>query len=202
MRTALAKPGRENQGATPITLDPPKEITRLKKHVSSVMDRITRGGKIQDIDILPDASPFVAEVTKDDAYDNELEVVGQGVSAAGGNAAAASDKDMTTPVGTRFGESGERIRSARLRSARSSARSSAASRRSRPSTSQILGGDDYDGENGGGLDDGIPPDGPVDLDQLERDLPPLVPVNYKKAAAIESPAQIFPTPEKTDDDIW
>ena len=28
LRTALAKPGRENQGATPITLEPAKETTR------------------------------------------------------------------------------------------------------------------------------------------------------------------------------
>ena len=179
LRTALAKPGRENQGATPISLDYPKEITRLKKHVSSVMDRITRGGKIQDINILPDASPFVHEVTKDSAYESEpLEVVGKGVS---------TDKEMT-PVGTRFGESGERIRSARIRSARSAR--SGRSTRSRPTTSQALG-------DGGGE---VPPDGPVDLDQLEKDLPPLLPVQYKKA--IESPLEIFPTPEKVDDDIW
>ena len=52
LRTSLAKPGRENQGATPITLDPVKETTRIKKHVSSVMDRITKGGKLVDLQVL------------------------------------------------------------------------------------------------------------------------------------------------------
>ena len=44
----LVKPGKENQGATPITLDIPKDTTRLKKHISSVMDRISKGGRIAD----------------------------------------------------------------------------------------------------------------------------------------------------------
>ena len=48
LRTSLAKPGKENQGATPITLDVPKDTTRLKKHISSVMDRISKGGRIVD----------------------------------------------------------------------------------------------------------------------------------------------------------
>ncbi|XP_023334277.1 protein PTHB1 isoform X1 [Eurytemora carolleeae] len=101
LRTALAKAGRENQGATPITLEYPKEISRLKKHVSSVMDRINKGSKVQDINVLPDSSPFVHEVIKDDSFDTEaLEVVGRSIP-------------EMTPAGTRFGESGERIRSAR-----------------------------------------------------------------------------------------
>ena len=37
LRTALAKPGRENQGATPITLEPAKETTRYSTvHNSTV----------------------------------------------------------------------------------------------------------------------------------------------------------------------
>ncbi len=48
LRTSLAKPGKENQGATPISLDVPKDTTRLKKHISSVMDRISKGGRIAD----------------------------------------------------------------------------------------------------------------------------------------------------------
>ena len=35
--------------------------------------RLSKGGRIQDIDILPDASPFVHEVTKDAAFDTEPE---------------------------------------------------------------------------------------------------------------------------------
>ena len=44
----LAKVGKENQGATPITLEVAKETSRIKKHVSSVIDRITKGSRIQD----------------------------------------------------------------------------------------------------------------------------------------------------------
>ena len=40
------QPGRENQGATPITLDPVKETSRIKKHVSSVVDRWWRKWKL------------------------------------------------------------------------------------------------------------------------------------------------------------
>ncbi len=36
------------QGATPITLDAPKDTVRLKKHISSVMDRVSKGGRISD----------------------------------------------------------------------------------------------------------------------------------------------------------
>ena len=48
LRTSLAKVGKENQGATPITLDVAKDTSRIKKHVSSVIDRITKGNRIQD----------------------------------------------------------------------------------------------------------------------------------------------------------
>ena len=48
LRTSLAKPGKENQGATPISLDAPKDTVRLKKHISSVMDRVSKGGRISD----------------------------------------------------------------------------------------------------------------------------------------------------------
>jgi Bardet-Biedl syndrome 9 protein len=91
LRTSLAKPGRENQGATPITLDPVKETTRIKKHVSSVMDRITKGGKLADLQITPDTSPFIDSVTNSDSFDHdepELEVVGRAV-------------DVATPMGSR-----------------------------------------------------------------------------------------------------
>ncbi|XP_023334278.1 protein PTHB1 isoform X2 [Eurytemora carolleeae] len=182
LRTALAKAGRENQGATPITLEYPKEISRLKKHVSSVMDRINKGSKVQDINVLPDSSPFVHEVIKDDSFDTEaLEVVGRSIP-------------EMTPAGTRFGESGERIRSARIRSARSarSARSSSSrSSYSRPTTSSSMRGQAGD----------IPPDGPVDLEELERNLPPLLPQSLERKN-IESPAEIFATPAAAEDDIW
>ena len=48
LRTSLAKAGKENQGATPITLETAKDSTRLRKHISSVMDRIVKGGRVHD----------------------------------------------------------------------------------------------------------------------------------------------------------
>jgi len=48
LRTSLAKAGKENQGATPLTLEPPRDTVRLKKHVSSVMDRVAKGGRVDD----------------------------------------------------------------------------------------------------------------------------------------------------------
>ena len=69
---------------------------------------------------------------------------------APGNPALSSPRNQDLP---RFGESGERIRSARVRSARS-----ARSARSRPgSASSSLAGEMGD----------VPPDGPVDMDALE-----------------------------------
>jgi hypothetical protein len=48
LRTSLAKAGKENQGATPITLETAKDSTRLRKHISSVMDRVVKGGRVHD----------------------------------------------------------------------------------------------------------------------------------------------------------
>ena len=111
------QPGRENQGATPITLEPVKETSRIKKHVSSVVDRwenigksnngnccycrITKGGKLDDLNLAPDSSPFIDSVTREDSFDQGgesdehamgvegMEVVGRAVEVAG------------TPMGTR-----------------------------------------------------------------------------------------------------
>ena len=101
-----------------------------------------------------------------------------------------------TPMGSKFGEAGERIRSARIRSARS-ARS-----KSRPVTALSRWGDEKDG--GGDL-----PDGPVDLDELEGLEPPPAPVissvpsDIKIEKGIESPLDIFPSSAPiTEDDIW
>ena len=37
-----------NQGATPITLELAKDTTRIKKHISSVIDRVSKGSRISD----------------------------------------------------------------------------------------------------------------------------------------------------------
>ena len=192
LRTSLAKAGRENQGATPITLDPAKETTRIKKHVSSVMDRITKGGKIVDLTIAPESSPFVTEVTHTDSFDTEegpkMEIVGRQLE----RKTSDDEQDAFTPMGSRFGESGERIRSARIRSARSA--------RSRPASAV---------SNFGAEREEIPPDGPVDLEELERNLPPLQPsgrnpklADIKSEKGIESPLEIFPSAAPAEEDIW
>ena len=48
LRTSLAKAGKENQGATPITLETAKDSSRIRKHISSVIDRVAKGARIGD----------------------------------------------------------------------------------------------------------------------------------------------------------
>ena len=185
LRTSLAKPGRENQGATPITLEEAKETSRIKKHVSSVMDRITKGGKLVDIDILPEQSPFVSDVNHTETFEqSDFEIVGTKIE-------PQREGGPVVPPGSQFGESGERLRSARTRSARS------ATARSRPVSGLSLSPWNDDGDE-------IPPDGPVDLEELERALPPLQPkiTEIKAEKGIESPLEIFPTAPASEDDIW
>ena len=195
LRTSLAKPGRENQGATPITLEVSKETTRVKKHISSVMDRLTKGGKLEDINIATEQSPFINEVSNSVTDEEEgFAVIGEKIQPV-----SSRPIEEPIPLGSKYGEAGERIRSARIRSARS-ARS-----RSRPVTSLSRWDDDEDG--GGGLPD--LPDGPVDLDELGEIRPPLAPVistvpgDIKIEKGIESPLDIFPSSAPiTEDDIW
>ena len=195
LRTSLAKPGRENQGATPITLEVSKETTRVKKHISSVMDRLTKGGKLDDIDIATEQSPFINEVSNSVTDDEEgFAVIGQKIEPV-----SSKPTEEPTPLGSKFGEAGERIRSARIRSARS------ARTRSRPVTSMSH----WDDDEGGGKDLPDLPDGPVDLDELGEMMPPLTPVisavpgDIKIEKGIESPLDIFPSSAPiTEDDIW
>ena len=75
-------------------MEPVKETTRIKKHVSSVMDRITKGGKIVDLQIAPDSSPFMDNVRSSDSFDTEeegMEVVGR----------AVAKQEEQTPLGSR-----------------------------------------------------------------------------------------------------
>ena len=43
LRTSLAKDHNPSQRLAPITLEPMKDIARLKKHISSALDRISKG---------------------------------------------------------------------------------------------------------------------------------------------------------------
>ena len=172
-----------------------KETTRVKKHISSVMDRLTKGGKLDDINIATEQSPFINEVSNSVTDEEEgFAVIGEKIQPV-----SSRPIEEPIPLGSKYGEAGERIRSARIRSARS-ARS-----RSRPVTSLSRWDDDEDG--GGGLPD--LPDGPVDLDELEEMRPPLAPVistvpgDIKIEKGIESPLDIFPSSAPiTEDDIW
>ena len=61
--------------------------------------------------------------------------------------------------------------------------------------------------NGDPADSEIPPDGPVDLDELERTLPPhshpAPATEIKIEKGIESPLDIFPsTAPVSEEDIW
>ena len=172
-----------------------KETTRVKKHISSVMDRLTKGGKLEDINIATEQSPFINEVSNSVTDEEEgFAVIGEKIQPV-----SSRPIEEPIPLGSKYGEAGERIRSARIRSARS-ARS-----RSRPVTSLSRWDDDEDG--GGGLPD--LPDGPVDLDELGEIRPPLAPVistvpgDIKIEKGIESPLDIFPSSAPiAEDDIW
>ncbi len=100
LRTSLAKAGKENQGATPITLEMGKDTSRIKKHISSVIDRVTKGSRISD-----DKNKLEPPSLMDFKIDSEEDDI----------AAALSDMN-STPVGSHFGEQGERLRSAKVRS--------------------------------------------------------------------------------------
>ena len=43
LRTSLAKDHNPSQRLAPITLEPIKDIARLKKHISSALDRVSKG---------------------------------------------------------------------------------------------------------------------------------------------------------------
>ena len=59
--------------------------------------RITKGGKLDDLNMAPDSSPFIDSVTRQDSFDGEddepgvegMQVVGKAV-------------EVATPLGTRY----------------------------------------------------------------------------------------------------
>ena len=118
LRTSLAKAGKENQGATPITLELAKDTTRIKKHISSVIDRVSKGSRISDEKNKLEAPSLVDFKIDLDDDDNSEDTVNENPDAK--KVANNNDKNADvnqTPIGTQFGERGERLRSARVRSA-------------------------------------------------------------------------------------
>ena len=82
------------------------KIVIRKDHQPRVIDcqdhqlliiRITKGGKLDDLNMAPDSSPFIDSVTRQDSFDGEdnepgvegMEVVGKAV-------------EVATPLGTRY----------------------------------------------------------------------------------------------------
>ena len=103
LRTSLAKAGKENQGATPISLELATDTTRIKKHISSVIDRVSKGSRISDEKNKLEA-PSLVDFKMDSDEEEEPN--------------KNDNKNINhTPIGTQFGEQGERLRSARVRSA-------------------------------------------------------------------------------------
>ena len=82
------------------------------------MDRLTKGGNLTDINIQPEQSPFVAEVNNTEMFEKDENETGNNFEIIG-TKIEAKPVEETTPLGSKFGESGERIRSARIKSARS-----------------------------------------------------------------------------------
>ena len=108
LRTSLAKAGKENQGATPITLEAAKDTTRIKKHISSVVDRITKGSRISDEkNRMETPSMLEFSMDKDEMEEKNVSEILNDVNA--------------TPIGSHFGEAGERLRSAKHARVRSAA---------------------------------------------------------------------------------
>ena len=108
LRTSLAKAGKENQGATPISLELATDTTRIKKHISSVIDRVSKGSRISDEKNKLEA-PSLVDFKMDSDSDEENEPKNKND--------IKNNIINHTPIGTQFGEQGERLRSARVRSA-------------------------------------------------------------------------------------
>lgn len=48
LRTMLAKSGKDPQRSAPLTLEPLKDTIRLKKHIASVLDRLSKGVQLNE----------------------------------------------------------------------------------------------------------------------------------------------------------
>ena len=115
LRTSLAKDHTPSQRLAPITLEPTKDIARLKKHISSALDRVSKGSQ------RPERKDNVGETLRPV---NPVSPIPEAVE--GGH-----DDDAVVPVGSQYGERAvsarPRGRSAVLHKARVAARSPAIS---------------------------------------------------------------------------
>jgi len=114
LRTSLAKDHNPSQRLAPITLEPMKDIARLKKHISSALDRVSKGSH------RPERRDNVGETLKPV---NTVSPIPEAVE--GGH------EDAVVPIGSQYGERAvsakPRGRSAVLHKARAAAKSPAVS---------------------------------------------------------------------------
>jgi hypothetical protein len=88
LRTSLAKDHNTSQHLAPITLEPLKDIARLKKHISSALDRMSKGShRLQKKDNVGDSQKPVKPASP----------IPEAVE--GGH-----DEDSLVPVGSQYGE--------------------------------------------------------------------------------------------------
>jgi hypothetical protein len=112
LRTSLAKVSKPQR---PITLEPMKDITRFKKHISSALDRVCKGShKLERKDNVSESLKPVKSVSP-------ILEVGEG----------GPDEEPTVPVGSQYGErtvsANPRGRTAALLKARRDAQASVTS---------------------------------------------------------------------------
>jgi Bardet-Biedl syndrome 9 protein len=109
LRTSLAKSSKTSQHLAPITLEPMKDITRFKKHVSAALDRISRGSRRAE------SNDHVGEPLKPVESVSPIPEAGEG----------GPEEDPVVPVGSQYGEravsANRRGRSAALLKARRAA---------------------------------------------------------------------------------
>jgi Bardet-Biedl syndrome 9 protein len=88
LRTSLAKASKTSQHPAPITLEPMKDIARLKKHISSALDRISKGShRLERKDNVSESLKPVKSVSP-------IPEAGEG----------GRDEEPTVPVGSQYGE--------------------------------------------------------------------------------------------------
>ncbi|XP_076329618.1 protein PTHB1-like [Tachypleus tridentatus] len=96
LRTCLARPGKEMHASTP-SLTIPKDIVKLKKHISTLVDRVNKGGHLR-------LEPAAKVESEDQLQGTDTEI---------------QEEDTDTPLGSRFGErksaSGDRTQHSALK---------------------------------------------------------------------------------------
>jgi hypothetical protein len=88
LRTSLSMSSKTAQHLAPITLEPMKDITRFKKHISAALDRICRGSHRAE------SNEIVGESLKPVTSISPIPEAGEG----------GLDEDPVVPLGSQYGE--------------------------------------------------------------------------------------------------